>query len=450
MADRRTIINPLLQGCKRVISMAGKTKSVTYVPPVRKPDPGIPDDPQSICFPNGVPVYLFPDRLTEIVRVDLHFDAGINRELLPLQSQFTSLLLPGGTSSMTAAEIDAKFDFYGSFPVFAADREKAVIQLYMLPEFFDSILPMIRDILADPVFPEDEFQMQKEGRLQKYLINRGKVNYISLDYFLEALYGHDHPFGRRILPSHFENITTDHLKRFHSANWVGGLLRIAISGNLNERIIHIAEECFGNTPVSLRNIAAELKLPEDGQGKKIKIDKIEAVQSSIRIGKITISFDHPDFAGLKVVDSILGGYFGSRLMQNLREDKGYTYNVGSYLTSFQNSGIITVATEVGSVHTNDAVAQIYREIDKLSENRVPARELKLVRPNLLGNLARQFDGPFNRVDSFLSVVSPGPGLNYFRRLEEKIKTITSYEIKELARTYYRSDNMHEIIAGNTE
>lgn len=431
------------------MAMAGKTKSVTHIPPVRKPDPGIPADPQSICFPNGVPVYLFPDRLTEIVRIDLHFDAGINREILPLQSQFTSLLLPGGTSSMTAAEIDATFDFYGSFPVFAADREKAVIQLYMLPGFFDSILPMIRDIVTDPVFPEDEFQMQKEGRLQKYLINRGKVNYVSLDYFLEALYGQDHPFGRRILPSHFENITTDDLRRFHSANWVGGLLRIAISGNLSERIIRIAEECFGKTPLSPRKKVNEVTLPEGGQGKKLKIDKTEAVQSSIRIGKLTISFDHPDFSGLKVVDTILGGYFGSRLMQNLREDKGYTYNAGSYLTSLQRSGIIAISTEVGSIHTHDAVTQIYREIDKLSETKVPAGELKLVRPNLLGNLARQFDGPFNRVDSFLSVVSPGPGLNYFRQLEDRIKSITSDEIKELARTYYRSDNMHEIIAGST-
>jgi predicted Zn-dependent peptidase len=276
------------------------------------------------------------------------------------------------------------------------------------------------------------------------------VNYISLDHFLEALYGPDHPFGRRILPSHFNEIKTDNLRSFHSENWVGGLIRIAISGNLNDSIIRLTEECFGNSPLSTRSQANEV-VPPDGyrsEGKTINIEKAGTVQSSIRIGKLTISYHHPDFAGLKVVDTILGGYFGSRLMQNLREDKGYTYNIGSYLTSLQSSGILAISTEVGSQHTRDAVAQIHIEIDKLSETTVPAGELKLVRPNLLGSLARQFDGPFNRVDSFLSVVSPGPGLNYFRQLEEKIKSITSDEIKELARTYYNSDNMYEIIAGS--
>jgi zinc protease len=432
--------------------MPRKPEMKNKIPRVRKPDPGIPGDPQVISFPNGVPVYLFPDSTTEVVRIDLHFDAGINREKIPLQAQFTSLLLPGGTTTMTATQIDAAFDFYGSFPVFTSDRERAVVQLYMLPDFYGTILPMIRDIIADPVFPENEFQMQKEGRLQRYLINREKVNYISLDYFLESLYGPDHPFGKRVLPSHFEEITTDDLRAFHAENWIGGLLRIALAGNLNEKVIRVTEECFGSTEFTPVNRDNKIVHREYSQvrANKLVIKKSGAVQSSIRIGKLTVSYDHPDFAGLKVVDTILGGYFGSRLMQNLREDKGYTYNVGSFLTSLQSTGIMAISTEVGSVHTHDAVVQIYNEIERLAETKVPAGELRLVRPSLLGSLARQFDGPFNTVDSFLSVVRPGPGPDYFRRLEDKVKSITPDEIKELAQTYYTSDNMHEIIAGSTE
>ena len=397
-----------------------------------------------------MPVYLFPDRSTEIVRIDLHFDAGTNREKQPLQSQFTSLLMPGGTSIMTAAEIDATFDFYGSFPLFVADREKAVIQLYMLPRIFEKIMPVLNDIVLDPVFPDLEFQMQKEAKLQQYNISRERVSTITFDHFFEALFGAGHPFGRRIMPEHFENLTTGHLKEFHSINFPEGLTRIALSGNLNEEILKLTGDFLGkmSTRAKAGNQYPSPYIEEAKPGLKKFIEKQGALQNSVRIGKRTISKNNPDYFGLKVVDTILGGYFGSRLMQNLREDKGYTYNVSSSLMSLQNTGIIAISTEVGIQNTRNAIDEIYREINNLSLKKVQLSELKLVKINMLGGLVRLFDGPFNSVDSFLSVRSFGYGIEYFQTLEDKIRSITPNEIKLLAETYYNTGEMHEIVAGS--
>jgi zinc protease len=430
--------------------MTAEPKRVVRAPAVRKPITGIPEDPQRIIFPNGVNLYLFPDRSTEVVRVDLQFDAGIQRETKPLQSQFTSLLLPGGTSTMDAGKIDATFDYYGSFPVFAADRERAFVQLYMLPAFFPNMMPLLRDIVSFPLFPDTELQMQKEGRLQRYLINRQKVSVISLDHFFEALFGSDHPFGKRVVEDHFAAITSDDLKEFHSRNYTGRLQIIALSGNINDEVIRITEECLGGDLFRYCNDNDNLSIPEEPEreGRKLVIEKADALQSSIRIGKRTIGMSHPDFVGLKVVDTILGGYFGSRLMQNLREKRGYTYSVGSHLSSLQKAGIMAISTEVGALHTRDAIKQVYKEIESLRNRRVSARELRLVRPNMLGNIARLFDGPFNKVESFLSVATHGPGTVYYHKLEEKIRSITPDEIKQLASTYYTPDGLHEVVAGS--
>lgn len=423
-----------------------------HPPLIKKPKLGTRHNPQTISLSNGAPVYLFPDRSTEIVRIDIHFDAGTNRENQPLQSQFTSLLMPGGTSKMSAAEIDAAFDFFGSFPLFVADREKAVIQLYMLPCFFDKIIPVVTDILFNPSFPDLEFQMQKEAKLQQYQISRERVSTISFDYFFEALFGACHPFGRRILPEHFENITTGHLKDFHSLNFPEGLTRIALSGNLNEKMVKLTGEFLGSMNYSAKtaNNDASSYLEEAKTGIKLFIEKKGALQNSVRIGKRTISKNNPDYFGLKVVDTILGGYFGSRLMQNLREDKGYTYNVNSSLMSLQNTGIISISTELGIQNTHSAITEIYKEISNLSLKKVQLSELKLVKINMLGGIVRLFDGPFNSVDSFLSVSNFGYGIEYFQTLEDKIRSITPNEIKLLAETYYNTEEMHEIVAGSYE
>jgi len=421
-------------------------------PPVRKPKLGTINDPQTIYFGNNLPVYIFPDKSSEIVRIDLLFDAGMRRETLPLQSKFTSLLLAGGTSKMTAAEIDATFDFYGSFPLFNADREKAIVQLYLLPSFYDKMMPVLREIIYDPTFPESEFQMHRESKIQQYLISQQRVTTISQDHFYKALFGANHIYGRSLTAEDFDIIATKHLFEFHSRNYTNGLMKIAISGNLNEKLIKTTEACFGNAVVSSahNNSDSSSGSALEKGPETVFVEKKGAVQSSIRIGKKTINIKNPDFPGLKVVDTVLGGYFGSRLMQNLREDKGYTYGIGSSLMSLMNTGIISVSTEVGTQNTKKAVAEIFREINGLSRKNISASEMKLVKTSMLGGLVRLFDGPFNTADSFLTLNNFGFGMEYFRNFEEKVRAITPNEIKQLARTYYNIEDMHQVVAGSHE
>ena len=167
----------------------------------------------------------------------------------------------------------------------------------------------------------------------------------------------------------------------------------------------------------------------------------------IRIGSATINKRHPDYPGLKVLDSILGGYFGSRLMKNIREEKGYTYGISSSLSSLDLSGYKVISTEVGQKNSKKAIEEIYKEIKLLQNVPVEKDEMTVVRNYMSGEMVRMFDGPFALAESFRSAWEFGLDNRYFRRLSEKIRTIEPDEIIELARRYYNIDDLYEITVG---
>ncbi|MBK7132383.1 MAG: insulinase family protein [Bacteroidales bacterium] len=177
------------------------------------------------------------------------------------------------------------------------------------------------------------------------------------------------------------------------------------------------------------------------------MEKAGTVQTSVRIGSATINKRHPDYPGLKVLDAVLGGYFGSRLMKNIREDKGFTYGISSSLTSLDLAGYKVISTEVGKKNCHKAIDEIYKEIRLLQSEPVKSGELDLVRNYMSGELLRMFDGPFALADSFRSVWDFGLDNSYYYRLADKIKTIGQDEIMHLANTYYNTDDLYEITAG---
>ncbi|MBE0674177.1 MAG: insulinase family protein [Bacteroidales bacterium] len=420
------------------------------IPVVRLPRTGTMIDPDIHRLRNGIPLYLFPSQNTEVIRLELTFEAGMVFENKALQARFANLMLPGGTSAMTASKIDEAFDYYGSFPNFGVDRDKAVVQIYMLPSNFNETARLINNIVYDPVFPESELVMNRENRLQSFLVNRQRVAFISADHLFETLFGSVHPYGKRLQPENFEELTREDIVLFHSQFYRKGIKRVVLSGFVNDSIVATIEELFGHRDASGENMKP-LPLPENAEcNQKVFIERPGAVQSSIRIARKTVPMSHPDYTGLKIVDTILGGYFGSRLMGNLREDKGYTYGAGSSLNSFRLAGMSLISTEVGAEHTSLALKEVYHEMDLLADKNITLAELKLVRRNMLGELVRQFDGPFAQTESFTIALDAGLTMNYYKLLEEKVKTITPSEIKQLAGTYYRKEDFCEIVAGKMQ
>ena len=403
---------------------------------------------ERFCLKNGVPLYIIDAGSEELIRADFVFNAGQINEDFPLVASMTNTMLLDGSINYTSNEINNAFDFYGAFINQSAQKDSAGITVFCLNKHLEKILELCCEILFNPIFPDDELNNLQKKRLQSYLINKQKVQNLANDRFFESIFGANHPYGKQVLPTDFENITRDKLVRFHNDYYAHGDLSIIISGHIHNETKEIFEQYFGKH--DCKSGLPDLKdIPIVASKKKRElIEKKDALQSAIRIGSETINKRHNDWPGLLIMDTILGGYFGSRLMKNIREEKGYTYGINSSLMPLHQSGYKVIATEVGKKHTKNTINEIYKEIRLLQTFPVDHSELDVVRNFMAGEMVRMFDGPFALAESFRAVWEFGLGNKFYYKLAEKIKTIGPYEIMYLAKTYYVIDDLYEVIIGS--
>jgi predicted Zn-dependent peptidase len=180
---------------------------------------------------------------------------------------------------------------------------------------------------------------------------------------------------------------------------------------------------------------------------EIIIDKPDAIQSAIRMGARSITRSHADFPGLQVLNCVLGGYFGSRLMANIREDKGYTYGIGSAVVALKDAGYLFIATEVGTEVCSSALEEIEKEINLLQTEPVEEEELNLVRNYMLGSMLGSLENAFSHADKFKNVYFSGLSYAYYENYINTVKNITAEELKKMANTYLQTADFTKVIVG---
>ena len=417
-------------------------------PPVFPVEKVLIPEAKFFSLSNGVPVYLIEAGTEDIMRIEFIFKAGLIREDLPLLASTCNMMLSEGSKNYSSEELNRLLDYYGIFLNQSAEKDSAGIVLFFLNKHIEKVLELSREILFHPVFPEPELNSLMKKRLRWYLVNREKVQTLAIDQFFESLFGKNHPYGHQVIESDFENLTPSFLSDFHRRNYTTRNMAVIISGKINNRTAELLDLIFANIGSGGTDKEDNSNLMRGEKIKKVHINKPGTVQTSVRIGSTTINKRHSDYPGLKVLDSILGGYFGSRLMKNIREEKGYTYGISSSISSLDLSGYKVISTEVSHKNCQKTIDEILKEIKVLQNVPVKKEEMAVVRNYMSGEMLRMFDGPFALAESFRSAWEFGLDNSYYHRLAEKIKTITPDEIIELARTYYKIDDLYEITVGS--
>lgn len=402
---------------------------------------------KSYILNNGVPVYAIEAGTEEIMRLEFIFKAGQVKESIPLLASTCNMMLSEGSENYSSEELNGLLDYYGVFLNQYAEKDSAGIVLFFPNKHIQKVIELGREILFHPVFPDPELNSLMKKRFRWYLVNREKVQTLAIDKFFESLFGMDHPYGRQVVESDFENLTTSLLSEFHAKFYAPGNMTVVVSGKIHTSTLELLNTYFGSINPGNKGPEEAVKMIKSDNLKKVHISKPGMVQTAIRIGSATINKRHSDYPGLKILDSILGGYFGSRLMRNIREEKGYTYGISSSLSSLDLSGYNIISTEVGHKNCQKTIDEIHKEIKLLQNVLVKEDEMAVVRNYMSGEMVRMFDGPFALAESFRSVWEFGMDNSYYYRLAEKIKTIDSNEIIELARTYYNIDDLYEITVG---
>ncbi|MDQ3191489.1 MAG: insulinase family protein [Bacteroidota bacterium] len=397
---------------------------------------------------NGVELYSINAGTQEVIKIEFLFSAGARYQPAPLVASTVNNLINEGTQKHSSEEIAGIIDYYGAFFQTETGKDFSSVVLYTLEKHLKKVLPVVKEILTSATFPEGELQTYIQNSKQSYLIENEKVSHVARKYFLNMLFGNNNYYGYNTQLEDFVHLEDlDRLKKFYKDHYASNRCTIIAAGMVTDSVIDELSLVFGSnwerTDTKLYEV---MDILEPLETQKL-IEKPEAIQSAIRIGRRLFNKTHEDYMGMQVLNTILGGYFGSRLMANIREDKGYTYGIGSGLVSLQKTGYFFISTEVGVDVCQKAIDEIYYEIKRLRENLVSEDELNLVKNYMAGVFLKNTDGPFALSDRFKSIYEYGLGYEFYDRYLEKIKTITSDELMTLANKYLQQQDLLELVVG---
>lgn len=408
--------------------------------------------PDSVAMPrteihtakNGVKIYTLHSDDFEVVRFTFVFRAGTSMQHKPFTASATLNMLSEGSRSMTAQQIAETLDFYGTYFDLNIDRDYVYISLALLTKFCDNMFPVLREIILNPTFNDSELRTYCNKRQQGLAIERRKIDVQSRELFGQALFGSEHPYGASDDESLYNNITREDLVKLYSELYTAENCFVVCSGNIDQSVIRNLEQIVEALP-SGRKPEVTLPKPETTYSIRKPIDT--AVQSSIRIGRLLFPRSHPDFVGMQVVAMILGGYFSSRLMQNLREKNGYTYGVMAAMINFDKEGYLAIATQVRHEEAEAALAEIYFEIERLRRELISEEELQLAKNMMIGEILRILDGPFGIADVTIENIMCGTDNSATEENLQAILAITPEQVQELAVKYLRREDLVEVVVG---
>jgi zinc protease len=396
---------------------------------------------------NGCDIFCFNNGDQELVRIEWIFSNLRFDPKKPLLNVAVNTMLAEGTSKLTASQIADKVDFYGAFLQVDYGYDHSQVTLYSLNKHLHHVLPIFYDLLTDSIFPEKELETFIRNQQQKLQVSNQKNDFVARRIFNKALYG-DTLYGLGATPDDYKTLhRVDMLKHFKEM-YQPQNCTIIVAGKVEDDVLKLIADTFDN---SWTNNATK---PDITQPELVKAaehfyytKKPEALQSAIRMGLPTVNRTHADFPSLQVLNTVLGGYFGSRLMANIREDKGYTYGIGSGMSSLKQSGAIFIATEVGADVCKAAIAEIEKEVDILKTVLIPAEELSLVRNYMLGSLLGSLENVFSHADKFKNLYYAGLDYDYYDRYVDAVKTVSAERLQELANQYLQLESFYKVVVG---
>ncbi|MDO5571609.1 MAG: pitrilysin family protein [Bacteroidales bacterium] len=425
-------------------------------------------EPEKIITPNGVEIFQLNLGDQDVFRIDVIFGAGKWEQKKNLVAMFTNLLLKEGVEGMSALEVAEHLDYYGAWLQPSATYHNSYVTLYSLNKYAKETLSLVEKIIKKPLFNEHEFDVIRNRRKQSFLVEEEKVQVVAFNNFIEAIFGKVHPYGKHASASDFDILNTDDLKEFHKKYYNSSNCKIVITGKITDEIMDYVINAFGKEQwggMLVKDRLCEQETSDDKdvsnnelfcnyensyKPKEIFVEKADAMQSAIRIGMPVINRNHPDYAKLRILNTLLGGYFGSRLMANIREEKGYTYGIGSNITTLKNGSYITISTQTAVNYTQEVIKEVFNEIRKLKEELVTDEEMSMLKGYLMGEMARLFDGPFPIADAHISLIANGMDSGYYKNMIKEISDITSGDIIEMAKKYFIENNFSVIISGKKE
>ena len=399
---------------------------------------------------NGIPLYVIEASGLDAVRIDFAFSAGQWQQARKLQALFACRMLREGCRGYTAAEFAEQLDYYGAWLELSVAMNRSFVTLYTLKKHFAATLELVQRMLTEPSYSEEQFRIVCANNKAQLMVNLQKGDVLAMRALRRSIYGDAHPCGMNVVPEDYDTLQVSDVVDFHHRYYGSHTCQIYLSGDVDEILLGHVERLFGRDAW--------------GSGKKVKSEKLKvknkeldctqsennsslltlpnAVQDSIRMGCLLMDVNHPDYLAMRVLTTVLGGYFGSRLMKNIREEKGYTYHIGADLVTNTPEVMFLVHCEAQAGKAQEVISEVYREMLRLHTEPISDDELRMVRNYMTGEICRNYESAFSLADAYIFINHLGLPLTHLEQTIEAIHTTDAKRLQQLAQQYLRPEMLH--------
>ena len=401
------------------------------------------------ALPHGARLHTLANAAQPVVRLQAVFRAGKITEPRPGLASLTARMLLEGTTTRTARQIADEVAFYGASLECESGLDRATLTLYCLTRHLPVLLPLVTEVLSQPSFPENELEQLKTRTIQSVRVERQKTSYLASERFNEVLFGGESAYGRPFEETTYAALTADEARAFHAAAYGPAGTEVFLCGDVAEHQALVAQaftqlwEHSSAAPVAAASAAAA----GEWNAETVRVAVPGSLQASLRMGRTWPGPHHPDTHRLSLLTKVLGGYFGSRLMRNIREDKGLTYGIYSSVAPREHGSSLFIGTDVKGDQADFAVREIAFELRRLQEEVIPDTELQTVKNYILGKFANELSTVFEQCDKYKNTVLMELPADYYDQFRLQTESATAAELQELAQAYLSPEKMLTVVSG---
>lgn len=405
-------------------------------------------DGDSTVLANGVTLHTLSGGDTEVCRVKVIIPGGVAESPEPQLYQVANSLFLEGTLNHKGDTLADTLEYNGAWTSIELSTHHSALSLFTTNRAYPALLPLVSEMIMTPEFAPEATAHTLNKEAARLEIEQQRVAYRAGCAMRRMLYGENHPLAAVATPERLTAITPDELRQAHDARLDPAGMHVYLSGLLTDTMIRDAERVFSGIPAHAPFPLPRLVFPEHTEGARTHVDMPHALQSGVQLSIASIGRNHPDYVALRMAVIALGGYFGSRLMLNIREDKGLTYGINAALYGYRHSSFITISSQTDPSTVEQLVDESVLEIERMKDPSTYTRdEIDRLSRYVLSELAGVLDTPFQRSDFLQTQVTAGTPAGYFAMQERTARALTPELLAGMATKYFDTTRLFVTTAG---
>ncbi len=404
--------------------------------------------PRILRLDNGIPLTVIDQGSQEVNRLTMMWNGGSFDVDSPCALMLAANLLREGSRNLSSAEIAELLDYNGAWLKSEVSSHHASLVLHTLNSKFEAVLPAVVESILYPTFPQKEFEINREKLACKCELDRKKVSFYSTVESNRMIFGKSHPAAHVDTPRQVRETSAEELKKLHSSVFVAGGCALFLAGRITPQMEDCLNDRFGSIRSSSPGMLQRVIPIAPSRKRFALVQRPESLQSALTFAIPTIKRSDPDYVDLRHAVMALGGYFGSRLMSNIREEKGYTYGITAGLMGNWECGVIVISTQCDNRYVQDLIVEVKKEISRMASDDFTDSELDRLKKFAMTQLASTLDSPFSTMDYYENIKLSRIPEDYFEQQQLSLAGLTSGRIALLAGKYLREEELRIAVAGN--